>query len=157
MDNYSKCKRFFHIVAKRCGGEIVESKTTNSIYLKVSGKTIRLSDHTTNQQTDAAGFVSIIVPDNKSDMFALMLNGNSSMSIVNYKRIKDLVNTFSNIPHAFGCKIVNEYNVENVVKDVKSEGTVLGIPKEMFNENQLRIITQTAKKVASENNVRFKL
>ena len=139
------------MVAKRCGGEIVESKTTNSIYLKVSGKTIRLSDHATNQQTDAAGFVSIIVPDNKSDMFALMMNGNSSMSIVNYKRIKDLVNTFSNIPHAFGC------NVENVVKDVKSEGTVLGIPKEMFNENQLRIITQTAKKVASENNVRFKL
>lgn len=155
MTNYQKCKRFFHMVAKRCGGEVVESNTTRSVYLKISGKSIRLSDHTTVHQSNASGFVSIIVPKNNSDMFVLMTNGDtsSSVSIVDYKRVKELVNTFSDLPLAFGHQVVKEYTVEKVVKPVteKKEDTIFGVPKTMFNDNQLRIFRQTAKKVATEN------
>jgi hypothetical protein len=145
------------MVAKRCGGEIVESKTTKSTYLKISGKTIRLSDHATVHQSNASGFISIIVPKNNSDMFVLMTNGDtsSSVSIVDYKRVRELVNTFSDIPLAFGQQVVKEYTVEKVEKptNAKKEDTIFGVPKTMFNENQLRIFRQTAKKVAAENNL----
>lgn len=160
MDNYSKCKRFFSMVAKRCGGEIVESKTTKSAYLKIGGKTIRLSDHATVHQSNAAGFVSIIVPKNNSDMFVLMTNGDtaSTVSVVDYKRVKELVNTFSDIPLAFGQQVVKEYAVEKIVQTVneKKEDTIFGVPKKMFNDNQLRVFRQTAKKVAIENSIEFK-
>lgn len=145
------------MVAKRCGGEVVESKSTKSTYLKISGKTIRLSDHATVHQSNAAGFVSIIVPKNNSDMFVLMTNGDtaSTVSVVDYKRVKELVNTFSDLPLAFGHQVVKEYTVEKVVKPVteKKEDTIFGVPKTMFNANQLRIFRQTAKKVATENDL----
>lgn len=151
MDNYSKCKRFLAMVAKRCGGEIVDSKTTKSTYLKISGKTIRLSDHATVHQSNASGFISIIVPKNNSDMFVLMTNGDtsSSVSIVDYKRVKELVNTFSDLPLAFGQQVVKPVTA-------KKEDTIFGVPQNMFNENQLRIFRQTAKKVAAENYIEFK-
>ena len=151
MDNYSKCKRFLYMVAKRCGGEVVESKSTRSTYLKISGKTIRLSDHATVHQSNAAGFVSIIVPKNNSDMFVLMTNGDtsSSVSIVDYKRVKELVNSFSDLPFAFGKQVVKPTQTITVNK----EDTIFGVPKTMFNANQLRIFRQTAKKVAAENNL----
>lgn len=145
------------MVAKRCGGEIVDSKTTKSIYLKIAGKTIRLSDHATVHQSNASGFISIIVPKNNSDMFVLMTNCDtaSTVSVVDYKRVKELVNTFSDLPLAFGQQVVKEYTVEKVVKPVteKKEDTIFGVPKTMFNDNQLRIFRQTAKKVAAENNL----
>jgi hypothetical protein len=145
------------MVAKRCGGEIVDSKTTKSTYLKIAGKTIRLSDHATVHQSNASGFISIIVPKNNSDMFVLMTNCDtaSTVSVVDYKRVKELVNTFSDLPLAFGQQVVKEYTVEKVVKPVteKKEDTIFGVPKTMFNDNQLRIFRQTAKKVAAENNL----
>lgn len=104
MDNYSKCKRFLAMVAKRTGSELIESKSTKSVYLKVRNRTIRLSDHTTENQNNASGYISIIVPDNNTDMFVLIMNGMSSVSVVDYKRVKELVNTFSEFPHAFGHK-----------------------------------------------------
>ena len=151
MDNYSKCKRFLAMVAKRCGGEIVDSKTTKSTYLKIAGKTIRLSDHATVHQSNASGFISIIVPKNNSDMFVLMTNGDtsSSVSVVDYKRVKELVNTFSDLPLAFGQQVVKSVTT-------KKEDTIFGVPQSMFNENQLRVFRQTAKKVAVENSIEFK-
>lgn len=151
MDNYSKCKRFLAMVAKRCGGEIVDSKTTKSTYLKIAGKTIRLSDHATVHQSNASGFISIIVPKNNSNMFVLMTNGDtaSSVSIVDYKRVKELVNTFSDLPLAFGQQVVKPVTA-------KKEDTIFGVPQNMFNENQLRVFRQTAKKVAVENSIEFK-
>lgn len=158
MDKYSKCKRFLAMVAKRCGGEIVDSKTTKSTYLKIAGKTIRLSDHATVHQSNASGFISIIVPKNNSDMFVLMTNCDtaSTVSVVDYKRVKELVNTFSDIPLAFGQQVVKEYTVEKIVKQTEpssGKDTILGVPKKLFNENQLRIFRQTAKKVAAEHNI----
>jgi hypothetical protein len=155
MDSYSKCKRFLAMVAKRTGSELIESKSTKSVYLKVRNRTIRLSDHTTENQNNASGYISIIVPDNNTDMFVLIMNGMSSVSVVDYKRVKELVNTFSEFPHAFGHKVMNEYTVERVVQpigDNKNE-TIFGVAKNLFNENQLRIFRQTAKKVATENNL----
>ncbi len=156
MDNYSKCKRFLAMVAKRNGTQIVESNTTRSVYLKISNRTIRLSDHTTETQNNGSGYISIIVPDNKTDMFVLMMNGQTSVTVVDYKRVKELVNTFSEFPNAFGHKIQNEYTIEKVVKTLDPEETIFGVPRGMFNENQLRIFRQTARKVASENGFAFK-
>lgn len=146
------------MVAKRTGSELIESKSTKSVYLKVRNRTIRLSDHTTENQNNASGYISIIVPDNNTDMFVLIMNGMSSVSVVDYKRVKELVNTFSEFPHAFGHKVMNEYTVERVVQPIgdKKNETIFGVPKNLFNENQLRIFRQTAKKVAAENLMEFK-
>ena len=158
MTNYQKCKRFLAMVARKNGTELVESKSTNSVYLKIGNRTIRLSDHTTEKQNNASGYISIIVPDNKTDMFVLMMNGETSVTVVNYNQVKELVNTFSEFPHAFGHRVMNEYTVDRVVESVgcDKEQTIFGVPKHLFNENQLRIFRQTAKKVANENLIDFK-
>lgn len=53
---------------------------------------------------------------------------------------------------------MNEYTLEKVVQPIgdKKNETIFGVPKNLFNENQLRIFRQTAKKVAAENLMEFK-
>ena len=62
------------------------------------------------------------------------------------------------LPNAFGHKVMNEWTIGQVVETVScgKEQTIFGVPKHLFNENQLRIFRQTAKKVANENLIDFK-
>ena len=86
------------------------------------------------------------------------MNGETSVTVVNYNQVKELVNTFSMLPNAFGHKVMNEWTIGQVVETVScgKEQTIFGVPKHLFNENQLRIFRQTAKKVANENLIDFK-
>lgn len=167
LSNYSKCKRYLQMVARQNGTELNESASSNSVYLKLHGRTIRLSDHyTISTGNQGAGFVSIISPQNKSDQFVVMLNGNASMSILTYKEVREMVRKFSNIPEVFGSKLVSSCQPEpepekkRNLKEMPAadkKTSILGIPKEMFTPGQLNIIRHTAAKVAKENGYKFKL
>ncbi len=166
MNNYSKCKRFLAMVAKRNGTTLNESSSSNSVYLKLNGRTIRLSDHQTmNTGNGSSGFVSIISPQNNTPNFVVMINGQYTVSILTYKQVRELVNTFSNIPFVFSGSVINNCQPEPAkqdpnLKDLPTEDkktSVLGVPKEMFTPGQLNIIRHTAAKVAKENGYKFKL
>lgn len=150
-----KCLNYLKKVTNAHGGKVTHSFSTNTVYFEINGRKLRLSDHTTAVASDESGMVSIIAPSNDTEQFIIQCHGSNKMSIVDYKRIKELIRTFAEMPMVFSKTVINGY--EFAMKDPpKIDGlNILGIPANAFTEGQMKLIKGITRKVATEKG--FKL
>ena len=157
LTTYEKCENYLTRTTIKHGGEVQHSFSTKSIYFEINGRKLRLSDHTTTVASDESGMVSIIAPSNDTEQFIIQCHGSNKMSIVDYKRIKEFIRTFAEMPMVFSKTVINGY--EFAMKEPpKTNGMdILGIPVKVFTDGQLKLIKGITRKAATENGLKFNL
>lgn len=157
QSNYEKCKNYLTKITNRCGGIVVESATTESTYFEIGGRRIRFSTHSVLHESKSSGVISILMPSNLSDQFILQCHGNGRVSVVNYKKLQEIIRAFSEFPMIASKSVMNGYNPETAVEPPETDGlSILGIPVSKFNDGQLKLIKGISRKVAIENNFKYK-
>ena len=171
-----KIEKYLDSLSLKHGGCEI-STGTKSRYYKVSGKTLRVSDHI---GVHSEAYVSIIVPSFRENTGQYIIHGHNcgQISVVDYEKVKEIARSFFYLSSIFGEVSVSRTDVgsdgtqeeeikkmnklikaceelEEVKGKVKAKGlTVLGVPANSFTKGQLNtietFIKQIGKKVEEE-------
>ena len=118
-------------------------ESTRSIYYRLGGKIIRVSDHI---GTTSDGTYHIIV---KPNGYLIHHPQTGTINIVTYEQVKEFIRVFRLFPFA---DLTNQPDVLEDKRVEKAADTILGVPVDMFTPGQLNVIKQTAKKAMSGQN-----